>query len=358
MQRTPTLAVPVLAALLLALTAADPVSGQGLTLSPYAAVNHGLEPAPRTIGLSATLWSGAVGARVGGSMDLPSSPVAPLLGYGPAEETGAWAGEADLVLSGGRAGLSLLGVRPSVFVGLGVHGRRTADGGTATIPAWSYGAGASVPLGSRVSLDAEGRYRMPHESDETLLPAGVGGGWELRGGLSLHLGSLGSAGAGAPRGRARYPRTIRMGGSRSPGDAPALVRSGSADAVARSTLATADRYVGVRYAWGGDAPGEGFDCSGFVRYVFARSGIGLPRVSRDQRWAGEPVPARVSALLPGDLMFYAGEDGVVDHVAIYAGDNRIIHSSSSGGGVAYDDLSTRRGRYYATRMVAARRVIP
>jgi NlpC/P60 family len=341
---------------------------QGFTLTPFAAVNHGLDAAPRTVGLAGTLWGGVAGLRLGGAMDLPSSPLASLFGYPPTEGTEAWSADADLILSAGRAGFSLLGVRPSAFVGFGVHGRRAVDGGTATIPAWSYGVGGAVPLGERFSLDVEGRYRMPHESDEALLPPGVGGGWELRGGLSLHLGSLGASRSRPTRsGPGGVPRTIRLGGRAGGGAPPAgsrdwprdpTPRGASAAAVAASTLETADRYVGVGYVWGGETPSAGFDCSGFVQYVFARNGIRLPRVSRDQRWAGEPVPTRVSGLLPGDLMFYAGSDGVVNHVAIYAGDDRIIHSSSSRGGVAYDDLSSRRGRYYATRMVAARRVIP
>ena len=222
----------------------------------------------------------------------------------------------------------------------------------------------SVPVMSRLSAEAEGRYRMPHESDAGLLPADAGGGLEVRAGFALHLGGPGSLGrhpAPAP------PATIRMsgrrtappaGGPRAEPGASTGARSASADAVARDVLGTAGEYDGVPYTWGGNTPQEGFDCSGFVRYVFDRHGIRLPRVSRDQRWAGRAVPPQVSALLPGDLMFYAGSDGVVNHVAIYAGGNRIIHSSSSGRGVRWDDLSTRRGRYYATRMVAARRVIP
>jgi hypothetical protein len=58
---------------------------------------------------------------------------------------------------------------------------------------------------------------------------------------------------------------------------------------------------------------------------------------------------------PGDLVMFA-DNGPISHVAIYAGHNRIIHSSSSGGGVRYDDLSTQRGNWFVDHMVAARRV--
>lgn len=355
---------PLVAATLLAAGAlSEPAAGQGVTLSGFTAVDRGLEPAPRTVGLAATAWGGIAGLRVGGAMDLESSPLAPLLGHPPAEATRAWSADADLVISGARADLSLLGVQPSVFVGFGVHGRRRSDGSTASVPAWSYGAGLSAPLGRRVSLDAEARYRMPHESDERLLPADVRGGLELRAALALHLGSLGPGRRRHPR--AADPPTIRMGGGGFEGRAPAPApnpypgrRSASADVVATRVLDTADDHVGVPYVWGGESPREGFDCSGFVQYVFARNGVSLPRVSRDQARAGRAVPTVVASLLPGDLMFYAGADGVVNHVAIYAGNNRIIHASSSGRGVRWDELSSRRGRYYATRMVAARRVIP
>ncbi len=156
------------------------------------------------------------------------------------------------------------------------------------------------------------------------------------------------AGPGPAPGRAA-PGTIYMG---------AATRDASAAAVARNTVRTAERYLGLPYVWGGTSPSRGFDCSGFVYYVFAEHGIRLPRVSRDQASAGQRIPTRIDRLAPGDLMFYAGRDGVINHVAIYAGNGRIIHASSSGQGVRYDDLNTPRGRYYATNMIAARRVIP
>ena len=129
---------------------AAPAAAQGFTLTPFAAVNHGLDPAPRTIGMAGTLWGSVAGLRVGGAMDLPSSPLAPVFGYPPSEGTEAWSADADLVLSAGRAGFSPLGVRPSAFVGFGVHGRRSLDGGTATIPARrvpKYAATSSMQFG-------------------------------------------------------------------------------------------------------------------------------------------------------------------------------------------------------------------
>ncbi len=121
-------------------------------------------------------------------------------------------------------------------------------------------------------------------------------------------------------------------------------------------MSTAEQYLGVPYKWGGSSPSSGFDCSGFVKYVYGRQGVRLPRTSREQAGAGVKVTARIASLRQGDLMLFAESREPISHVAIYAGDGRIIHSSSSGGGVRYDDLGTQRGQWYVQHMVAARRL--
>lgn len=124
---------------------------------------------------------------------------------------------------------------------------------------------------------------------------------------------------------------------------------------ARAAVATGDDYVGVPYVWGGSTP-AGFDCSGFVQYAYREHGVALPRTSRQMSHAGRRLVADVGALREGDLMLFRGRGGVINHVALYAGRNRILHSSSSGNGVRYDDLSSRRGQYYRSHFVTARRV--
>lgn len=128
-------------------------------------------------------------------------------------------------------------------------------------------------------------------------------------------------------------------------------------ASAARVLATAKQYLGTRYRYGGETPAVGFDCSGFVQYVYGRHGVELPRTSRLQAAAGESLPLDVAALKPGDLLLFASNGRGVNHVAIYVGENRILHSSAGAGGVVYDDLSTPRGQWYLKRHVASRRVL-
>jgi cell wall-associated NlpC family hydrolase len=111
--------------------------------------------------------------------------------------------------------------------------------------------------------------------------------------------------------------------------------------------AIAQRYLGIPYRWGGESPSTGFDCSGFVQFVFSRVGVSLPRVVSAQYRAGRAV-AR-SALRPGDIVFFNS----LGHDGIYIGGNRFVHSPSSGDVVK---ISTLTG-YYADRWVGARRVL-
>jgi cell wall-associated NlpC family hydrolase len=128
-------------------------------------------------------------------------------------------------------------------------------------------------------------------------------------------------------------------------------------ASAAGVLATARRYVGTRYRYGGESPLTGFDCSGFVQYVYGRHGVELPRTSRQQAQAGRSLPLQVGALQPGDLLLFASSGSRIDHVAIYMGENRIVHSSSGAGRVVTDDLTSPRGKWYLERHVASRRVL-
>lgn len=130
-----------------------------------------------------------------------------------------------------------------------------------------------------------------------------------------------------------------------------------ATAAAARVLRTGEAYIGVPYVWGGNSPSEGFDCSGFTKYIFAKQGITLPRTSRDQARVGRAVPADFRDLEPGDLMFFAEPGEAISHVAIYAGNGRILHSSSSNGGVGYTDLNAG-GDWFVAYFVVARRVGP
>ena len=106
------------------------------------------------------------------------------------------------------------------------------------------------------------------------------------------------------------------------------------------------QYLGVPYVWGGASP-SGFDCSGFVMYVYAQVGVSLPHYTGAQ-W-GMGVPVAYSDLQPGDLVFFDG----LGHVGIYIGGGEFIHSPHTGDVVRIDSLSEA---WYAATYDGGRRI--
>ena len=110
--------------------------------------------------------------------------------------------------------------------------------------------------------------------------------------------------------------------------------------------------VGLRYHRGGTDAETGFDCSGFVGYLFKeRLGLELPRTSGDISRTGEPVEK--SQLEPGDLVFFNTMRRAFSHVGIYLGNNQFVHSPRSGRSVRVEDMTDR---YWSKRYNGARRV--
>ncbi|MDY5627492.1 MAG: SH3 domain-containing C40 family peptidase [Clostridia bacterium] len=113
----------------------------------------------------------------------------------------------------------------------------------------------------------------------------------------------------------------------------------------------AKQYIGTPYVYGGSSP-SGFDCSGFVYYVYKNFGVTLNRVAADQSKNGYVVDR--SELMPGDILLFSRTlDGYITHVGIYVGDNQFIHSPQTGKSVEIVSLSSG---YYNYGYVGARRI--
>ena len=114
-------------------------------------------------------------------------------------------------------------------------------------------------------------------------------------------------------------------------------------------LNIAMRFGGVPYVWGGETP-AGFDCSGFVQYVFRQIGVNLPRTADVQYELGRKVLQ--SELQPGDLVFFETYEPGASHDGIYVGDGKFI-AANSGTGVAVVSLGDP---YWSSRYLGARRL--
>jgi len=316
----------------------------------YGALDNSV-PVTRTLGgLSLSLGTPYIGIRASGGLGISS--LSPQSNFGQSSSNLVWATDADLLLGPMNAGLGE-GFMPYTFGGIGMESSAQPIGFTDVIRTWSYGGGLQLALGRLVSVNGEARSRhlaAPAYPADSQFVRGI----EYRVGIAFHFGG----------GRQRSSVYSKRRGSDSPPTATRPARRGgiywptsttSASGAARRVVPAAERYIGVPYRYGGTSPESGFDCSGFVQYVYGQQGVDLPRTSRQMAGAGIAVEPSIRSLAVGDLMLFS-QGGRISHVAIYAGNGRFIHSSSSGKGVRYDDLDTRRGKWFADHMVAARRV--
>jgi peptidoglycan DL-endopeptidase CwlO len=135
------------------------------------------------------------------------------------------------------------------------------------------------------------------------------------------------------------------------GDFTSAVDSGVTDATIPAAppsqyggvVGVAMQYLGVPYVWGGSSP-AGFDCSGFVEFVYAQVGVSLPHHAASQYGYGTPVA--YSDLQPGDLVFFSG----LGHVGIYIGGGQFIHAPHTGDVVKISSLSEHGGYVGARRL--------
>jgi cell wall-associated NlpC family hydrolase len=151
---------------------------------------------------------------------------------------------------------------------------------------------------------------------------------------------VGTGAAGAADGVAPLPGTVQSPARFVPPPPP------EPPSLAERAVKLARTQLGVPYVWGGASP-SGFDCSGLVSWVYGRLGITLPHNAAALYGEGRPVP--ISAMRPGDLVFFSG----LGHVGLYVGNGLMIHAPQAGRSVEVEALDLR-----SYPPVGARRVTP
>jgi hypothetical protein len=115
-----------------------------------------------------------------------------------------------------------------------------------------------------------------------------------------------------------------------------IAKSGHGD-LGQELVATAKRFIGIPYRWGGEDRKNGFDCSGLTMVCYRLNGLNLPRNSRAQHAAGKKIAKK--DLRPGDLVFFATKGGSrVTHVGLYIGRSQFIHAPRTGKDVCIERL--------------------
>ncbi|HEU4708666.1 MAG TPA: C40 family peptidase [Methylophilaceae bacterium] len=149
---------------------------------------------------------------------------------------------------------------------------------------------------------------------------------------------------------AAEPSAAKFGQAAAEADAPAKGWPARAQEILMSALS----LTGIKYTYGGESPETGFDCSGFVRYVFQQAeNLTLPHGARALSQLGQRIP--MDQLQPGDLVFFNTLKSAFSHVGIYIGNKRFIHAPSAGGDI---HVVSMEDEYWAKRYNGARRIDP
>lgn len=131
---------------------------------------------------------------------------------------------------------------------------------------------------------------------------------------------------------------------------PQVVMSKNANPTTTAIITTSMKYLGVPYKFGGTTP-KGFDCSGYLQYIFNENGVKIPRTADEQYKVGTNITQ--PQLQSGDLVFFTTYSKGASHCGLYLGNGKFIHASSSKG-IRIDELNNS---YWKPRYIGAKRII-
>ena len=202
--------------------------------------------------------------------------------------------------------------------------RREEDAETGNVTWVPYQVEEDVPYTYRICTVTLDNFNLSHLPFYVLSREGVGR-------YAMYISVLGMR-EDLFRGNP-YASTLREPGEY---DIPADVME---DETFRRLIEEAEKYIGYPYVWGGDSPETSFDCSGFISYVFAASGVrDVGRLGATSLY-GRCTPIAPQEARPGDLIFFegtiSGEEGIT-HVGLYVGGNHMLHCGSP---IGYADLT-------------------
>ena len=202
--------------------------------------------------------------------------------------------------------------------------RRVEDAETGEVTWVPYQVEEDVPYTYRICNVTLDNFNLSHLPFYVLSREGVGR-------YAMYISVLGMR-EDLFRGNS-YASTLREPGEY---DIPADVME---DETFRRLIEEAEKYIGYPYVWGGDSPETSFDCSGFISYVFAASGVrDVGRLGATSLY-GRCTPVSSQEARPGDLIFFegtiSGEEGIT-HVGLYVGGNHMLHCGSP---IGYADLT-------------------